>query len=172
LIPLSKLHGSLNWSLAEDRVEVYPDLRPALRNKGDAAIIPPLPEKPVPWWLEPVWEKARTELAATNEWVVVGYSLPPYDHEINWLLTDSGRDVRRIRIYDPFADSVAERWSKIAPHAHIETNDGLSPNIPAGAVAHLTRRETERRRQRALSDPRAHQRTHPVKGRQAKLKAA
>jgi hypothetical protein len=171
LIPLAKLHGSLNWSLTDDRVNVYPDLRAAFRNKGDAAIIPPLPEKPVPWWLEPVWEKAGVELTAAREWVVVGYSLPPYDHEINWLLADSARDVRRIRIYDPFADSIAERWSKIAPHAHIETNDGLNPNIPASAAAHLTRRETGRRRQRALSDPRAHQRT-PAERRQAKLKAA
>ena len=91
LIPLTKLHGSLNWSLTDDRVEVFPDLRPAFRNGGDAAIIPPLPEKPVPWWLEPVWHKARVELAAADEWVVVGYSLPPYDYEINWLLTDSAR---------------------------------------------------------------------------------
>ena len=172
LIPLAKLHGSLNWSLTDNRVEVYPDLRPAFRNGGDAAIIPPLPEKPVPWWLAPVWDQARAELAAADEWVVVGYSLPPYDYEINWLLADSARDVRCIRIYDPFADSIAERWSKIAPSAHIETNDGLSPNIPARTTGHLTRTETERRRQRALSDPRTHQRTHPAKRRQAKLKAA
>lgn len=172
LIPLAKLHGSLNWSLTDNRVEVYPDLRPAFRNGGDAAIIPPLPEKPVPWWLAPVWDQARAELAAADEWVVVGYSLPPYDYEINWLLADSARDVRCIRIYDPFAGSIAERWSKIAPSAHIETNDGLSPNIPARTTGHLTRTETERRRQRALSDPRTHQRTHPAKRRQAKLKAA
>jgi hypothetical protein len=172
LIPLAKLHGSLNWSLTDDRVDVFPDLRPAFRNGGDAAIIPPLPEKHVPEWLEPVWDEARVELAAADEWIVVGYSLPPYDHEINWLLADSAREVRCIRIYDPFADSVAERWSKIAPHAFIETNDGLSRNVPAGAAGHLTRRETERRRQRALSDPRAHQRTYPARRRQTKFKAA
>lgn len=172
LIPLAKLHGSLNWSLTGDRVEVYPDLRPAFRNGGDAAIIPPLPEKPVPWWLEPVWHRARVELAAADEWVVVGYSLPPYDHEINRLLADSARDVRCIRIYDPSADCIAERWSKIAPHAFIETNDGLSPSVSASAADHLTRRETERRRQRALSDPRVHQRTYSTRRHQAKLKAA
>jgi hypothetical protein len=171
LIPLAKLHGSLNWSLT-DRVEVFPDLRPAFRNGGDAAIIPPLPEKHVPWWLEPVWDKARAELAAAHEWVVVGYSLPPYDYEINWLLADAARDVRRIRIYDPFAESIAERWSKIAPHAYIETNDGLNPNIPASTAAHLTRAETERRRQRALSDPRARQNTHTASRRRTTPKAA
>jgi hypothetical protein len=171
LIPLAKLHGSLNWSLT-DRVEVYPDLRAAFRNGGDAAIIPPLPEKPVPEWLEPVWEKANTELAAANEWVVVGYSLPPYDYEINDLLARSARKVRRIRIYDPYADSIASRWSDVAPSAHVTTHPGLSPIIPASTAAHLTRDETERRRQRALSDPRAHQGTHPANRRQAKLKAA
>jgi hypothetical protein len=171
LIPLAKLHGSLNWSLADDRVEVCPDLRPAFRNGGDAAIIPPLPEKHVPWWLEPVWNKAHVELAAADEWVVVGYSLPPYDYEINNLLATSARDVRRIRIYDPYAESIAGRWSNVAPGAYIETHPGLNPNIPASA-ARLTRRETERRRRRALSDPRAHQRAHPARRRQVKLKAA
>ena len=171
LIPLAKLHGSLNWSLT-DRVEVYPDLRAAFRNGGDAAIIPPLPEKPVPEWLEPVWDQAYAELAAANEWVVVGYSLPPYDYEINDLLARSARKVRRIRIYDPYADSIASRWSDVAPSAHVTTHPGLSPIIPASTAAHLTRDETERRRQRALSDPRAHQGTHPANRRQAKLKAA
>jgi hypothetical protein len=170
LIPLAKLHGSLNWSLT-DRVEIFPDLRPAFRNGGDAAIIPPLPEKHVPWWLEPVWDKARAELAAADEWVVIGYSLPPYDSEINDLLATSARNVRRIRIYDPYAESIADRWSNVAPGACIETHPGLNPNIPASA-ARLTRRETERRRQRALSDPRTRQRTHPARRRQAKLKAA
>jgi hypothetical protein len=172
LIPLAKLHGSLNWSLTGDQVEAFPDLRPAFRNGGDAAIIPPLPEKHVPWWLEPVWDKAYRELAAADEWVVVGYSLPPYDHEINRLLADSARNVRCIKIYDPFADSVAERWSKVAPRAFIQANDGLSPSIPAGAAAHLTRAETERRRLRALSDPRALQQARSTKRRQVKLKAA
>jgi hypothetical protein len=172
LIPLAKLHGSLNWSRTDAGVEVFPDLRPAFRNGGDAAIIPPLPEKPVPWWLEPVWDKARVELAATDEWVVVGYSLPPYDYEINRLLEDAARDVQCIQIYDPFAESIATRWSKIAPHARIETNDGLNPNIPASSVAHLTRAEIERRRERALLDPRARQSTHTARRRQTTSKAA
>jgi hypothetical protein len=171
LIPLAKLHGSLNWSLT-DRVEVFPDLRPAFRNGGNAAIIPPLPEKHVPWWLEPVWDQARAELAAADEWVVVGYSLPPYDYEINELLARSARKVRRIRIYDPYADSIAGRWSDVAPSAYIKTYPGLCPIVPASTAAHLTRAETERRRQRALSDPRAHESTHTASRRQTMPKAA
>lgn len=172
LIPLAKLHGSLNWSLTDDRVEVFPDLRPAFRNGGDAAIIPPLPEKHVPWWLEPVWDQARAELAAADEWVVVGYSLPPYDYEINELLARSARKVQRIRIYDPYADSIAGRWSDVAPSAYIKTYPGLCPIVPASTAAHLTRAETERRRLRALSDPRAHESTHTASRRQTMPKAA
>jgi hypothetical protein len=172
LIPLAKLHGSLNWTLTNDHVEVFPDLRPAFRNKGDAAIIPPLPEKHVPWWLEPVWEQAHAELAAADEWVVVGYSLPPYDLEINRLLATSIRNVRCIRIYDPYADRIACRWSDIAPGVHIDTHPGLSPILPASATERLTRNETERRRQRALSDPRLHQIAHPLNPRLNKLNAA
>ena len=53
-IPIYKLHGSLNWSRAGEGLELFQDLRPAFRGGGDAAIIPPVPEKEIPTWLRPV----------------------------------------------------------------------------------------------------------------------
>ena len=41
------LHGSLNWSRAGEGLELFQDLRPAFRGGGDAAIIPPVPEKEI-----------------------------------------------------------------------------------------------------------------------------
>jgi hypothetical protein len=156
VIPLVKLHGSLNWSHTPKGLEIFPDLRPAFRDGGDAAIVPPLPEKDVPPWLEPVWNQAQAELEQADEWVVVGYSLPPYDYVISSLFGHCGRRVRRVRIYDPYARDIADRWSAVAPNAVIETFPGLAPVAygRSGAAGRLPRGEIERRRLRALSDPR------------------
>jgi hypothetical protein len=50
-VPIYKLHGSLNWSLEGKVLVLYQDMRAAYRARGNAAIIPPTPEKPVPSWL-------------------------------------------------------------------------------------------------------------------------
>jgi hypothetical protein len=156
VIPFAKLHGSLNWSHTRNGLEVFPDLRPAFRDGGDAAIVPPLPEKDVPRWLEPVWNSAQVELSKADEWVVVGYSLPPYDQEIKSLFGSCGWRVQRVRIYDPCAKSIADRWRAVAPKAVIETFPGLAPVVygRGGAAGRLPRSEIAKRRQRALSDPR------------------
>lgn len=85
-IPVYKLHGSLNWSRAGDGLELFQDRRPAFRGGGDAAIIPPVPEKEIPAWLRPVWSGAEEELARAEAWTVCGYSLPSYDVAITELL--------------------------------------------------------------------------------------
>jgi hypothetical protein len=156
VIPLTKLHGSLNWTLTAEGVEVFADVRPAFRHYGSAAIVPPLPEKQIPSWLWPIWSCAARELCLADEWVVVGYSLPPYDHEIKEMLHGSARRVKTIRIYDPFASEIADRWQAIAPQASIETFPGVEPGFYGrGATSgRLGRDERERRRQRALRDPR------------------
>lgn len=67
-IPVYKLHGSLNWSRVGDELELFQDLRPAFRHGGDAAIVPPVPEKEIPAWLRPVWSSAEAELGALSSW--------------------------------------------------------------------------------------------------------
>ncbi len=99
-VPIHKLHGSLNWSRTARGLELFQDLRPAFRGGGDAAIIPPLPEKEIPTWLRPVWTSARQELAEAAIWVVCGYSLPSYDLAVAKLLRDAAAagNLRRILI--------------------------------------------------------------------------
>ena len=53
-IPVFKLHGSLNWTLNDQSIVAFQDMRPAFRHGGTAAIIPPVPEKPVPPWLHEI----------------------------------------------------------------------------------------------------------------------
>ena len=71
-VPVYKLHGSLNWSRVGDGLELFQDLRPAFRSGGDAAIIPPVPEKEIPAWLQPVWSSAEEELARARFGLFVG----------------------------------------------------------------------------------------------------
>ena len=78
-IPLLKIHGSLNWALENGELTLYQDMRPAFRHGGEAAIIPPIPEKRVPDWLKPVWTEAERILCGAECWIVCGYSLPSYD---------------------------------------------------------------------------------------------
>lgn len=127
LTPLFKLHGSLNWALRDSTIEVFPDPRPAFRARGSAAIVPPLPEKQAPTWLRPVWEGAEVGLAEADVWVVVGYSLPPYDEAVRDLLMRSARagNVRHIDLFDPHAAELASRWASLAGHVEVRPHAGL-----------------------------------------------
>jgi hypothetical protein len=129
-VELAKLHGSLNWSLHDGRVAIYPDLRPAFRNRGDAAIIPPLPEKAIPRWLWPVWRRATDLLANVDVWLIVGYSLPQYDFEVHRLFEQAAQGrVRRILIFDPNSEELVHHFQNIASDAVVEARPGL----PAGS---------------------------------------
>jgi hypothetical protein len=64
-VPIFKLHGSLNWSLEGGKVIMYQDARAAFRKGGNAAIVPPVPEKSIPLWLKEVWEESNVAL---NNW--------------------------------------------------------------------------------------------------------
>jgi hypothetical protein len=140
-IRMSKLHGSLNWSLDEsERVEVYCDLRAAFRRRRTAAIIPPLPEKQVPHWLSTAWEDAFDTLARADAWIVIGYSLPAYDFEVRRLFSAASQG-QRIEIWDPNASAVATSFAEVAPSATFDLRKGLTPDQPMS----LARRGPRRR---------------------------
>lgn len=136
-VPFLKLHGSLNWSVEDGRLVVYPDLRPVWRRDGTAAIIPPLPEKEIPHWLDGVWTQAALALRRATRWVVVGYSLPPYDFAMNALFGNAAADGRLqvIELHDPSAALLGERYAAVAPRAEIVCHPGLSADAPVVATA-------------------------------------
>jgi len=149
-VRMSKLHGSLNWSLdSEGNLDVYCDLRAAFRKGGTAAIIPPLPEKRVPDWLGQVWENAFAVLSKADTWIVVGYSLPHYDLEVRRLFKAASSH-QRIEIFDPHAEAVAEAFSELAPAASFELHDGLQNGLsdPIAAGRSRNRPRPARRGQR------------------------
>lgn len=125
-VPLFKLHGSLNWERSNQQIQIYQDLRPAFKQGGVAAIVPPTPEKEPPTWLTPIWEEAEKRLANASHWIVVGYSLPQYDVAIRELLARAGYRVRQVTIFSPSASETASRWSQVTPNAEIASEPGLN----------------------------------------------
>jgi len=130
-VPVFKLHGSLNWSRAGDGLKLFQDLRLAFRGGGEAAIIPPIPEKEIPAWLQPVWSSAEEELARAAVWIVCGYSLPSYDVAITELLrrTASAGKLRRILVLDPHASDICCRYRTIAQNAQVMALEGLPRGV-------------------------------------------
>ena len=114
-----------------DGLELFQDLRPAFRSGGDAAIIPPVPEKEIPAWLQPVWSSAEEELARAAIWIVCGYSLPSYDVAITELLrrTAIAGNLKRILILDPHVSDICCRYSTIAQHVQVMALEGLPEGI-------------------------------------------
>jgi hypothetical protein len=137
---MSKLHGSLNWSLGRDGIlNVYCDMRAAFRGGGTAAIVPPLPEKHVPEYLRPVWDQAFDTLSRADVWIVIGYSLPKYDLMVRDLFR-AAHHRQPIEIQDPNAESVAESFSEVAPGASFELEGGLPRADPTSFPGGRTHR--------------------------------
>jgi hypothetical protein len=132
-VPVYKLHGSLNWSRAGEGLELFQDLRPAFRGGGDAAIVPPIPEKEIPPWLEPVWVGAEEELASASTWIVCGYSLPSYDVAITELLRRAAavENLKEILILDPYAADICARYSALGQNIQVTELKGLPEGISA-----------------------------------------
>jgi hypothetical protein len=130
-IPIYKLHGSLNWSRAGEALELFQDLRPAFRGGGDAAIIPPVPEKEIPAWLRPVWDCAEEELGRAAVWIICGYSLPAYDTAVIDLLRRAATagNLRRVLVLDPYAPDICRRYSAIVQNVQVVPLDGLPEGV-------------------------------------------
>lgn len=126
-VPVYKLHGSLNWSVAAGDLELFQDLRSALRRGGDAAIMPPAPEKDIPSWLLSVWQGAEEEPSRAQTRVVCGYSLPPYDQAVTQMLgsASAAGPPERIIIIHPQASELCAHYSLIAPTAEVKPLPGL-----------------------------------------------
>jgi hypothetical protein len=110
---------------------LFQDLRPVFRGGGDAAIIPPVPEKEIPGWLRPIWSSAEEELARAAIWIVCGYSLPAYDVAITELLRRAANagNLERILVLDPHASDICRRYSTLAQNVQVLALAGLPEGI-------------------------------------------
>jgi hypothetical protein len=129
-IPVFKLHGSLNWTLIDQSIVAFQDTRPVFRHGGTAAIIPPVPEKRVPPWLNQIWKGAEASLRRSDVWVVCGYSMPPYDTEVLRLLETAGTG-RPLTVFllDPDCIALKEKWTSLLPQGNIICLPGLPQGI-------------------------------------------
>jgi len=109
---------------------MYQDMRAAYRKGGEAAIVPPIPEKRAPRWLSTVWQEVELALQSSDTWVVCGYSAPAYDAEVLRLL-QNGAQSRPVRILlmSPDSESQRERWNLPIPNAEILPLLGLPEGI-------------------------------------------
>jgi hypothetical protein len=125
-VPIYKLHGSINWVRTQDGVTMYVDVRPAFRSNTTCAIIPPVPEKATPAWLAPIWQAAEQCLQEADDWLVCGYSLPPYDLAAREMLRRAASgDSKRILLMSPNSSELAERWQDVAANSTILPLRGL-----------------------------------------------
>lgn len=126
-VPVWKPHGSLNWHRSASGIRISPDLRPAFRGRGEAAIIPPIMvEDSVPLWLADTWEGTAELLASADEWRVAGYSLPDADVAIRVMLTNaaSAGALRRILVRNK-TDRTRPKWEAIAGGVPVEFGSPL-----------------------------------------------
>lgn len=133
-ITLFKMHGSLNWSLENERFEIRDHVGAIFRKdsrRGDLAVVPPLREKDHPSWLSEVWRFAQPALARCGTWLVSGYSLPAYDEALNRFFQRAAADTSdlRIAILDPQARDLVGRWRQIAPHARVVVAAAGLPDV-------------------------------------------
>jgi hypothetical protein len=130
-VPVYKIHGSLNWAhAAGGGLTMYSDSRPAFRLSSDCAIVPPVPEKTMPGWLADVWAGAETCLGASADWVVCGFSLPPYDGAVYELFHRAAVGApKRIFLLDPSSAQIAHRYQAVAPSATVIPLAGLPQGI-------------------------------------------
>lgn len=123
-IRLYKLHGSLNWVYEPDDFVIHEDVRGAFRSdhaKWQTAVIPPVPEKEMPPWLANVWYYAERSLSASDNWIVCGYSMPPYDQAIRDMLHRAADRVGRLVVWllDPDSEALKHRWLDICPRGTV-----------------------------------------------------
>jgi hypothetical protein len=105
---------------------MYQDMRAPFRHGGDAAIIPPIPEKEIPEWLKPIWNEAEETLRSADTWVICGYSLPEYDKEVLSLLSAAATGAcQRVFLIDPGSAHLLGRWRGLAPNAEVLALPGL-----------------------------------------------
>ncbi len=125
-VPLLKLHGSVSWSIRDGQLVHYHDCRPAIR--GDAAIVAPVTTKTLPKYLASTWDYAAQVLSSAQTWIVVGYSLPEYDHLVRDLLSHNSHHGPGVHIFDPNQE-VASRYRDLLPTSTVEWHPGFPEGV-------------------------------------------
>jgi hypothetical protein len=88
MFKLLKIHGSLNWVLDEDTVEIFNDYSSIHGSPARVPfLVPPTWRKDMIGPLEGIWRTAIDELKHASNIIFIGFSMPETDAYIRYLLT-------------------------------------------------------------------------------------
>lgn len=113
-IPLAKIHGSISWTVNAH----FTDGRCGLR--GDALVVPPIPEKTKPPLLRNVWNLAARVIRSSKRLLVFGFAFNPYDRALMQLLSKAGSELNSVLLVD--INPPLDRAKQIWPRAKIKTS--------------------------------------------------
>jgi hypothetical protein len=140
LVPLAKVHGSLNWAFSEDGGLIrYVDCRPSRGRRYRVAVFPPGGADMKPF--RQIFDLAERILSTATVWLVIGYSLPDGDEDMRQLLRRSASQLGRLCIADPQSSEVVQRFERVIRGSKVrfETLPGLgSKDLPMRLCQSLT----------------------------------
>jgi hypothetical protein len=107
-VRVAKIHGSISWT----KDIKFTDGRCGLR--GDALIVPPVPEKVKPPHLKEVWTLAGRILRSSTHLLVFGFAFNPYDRALLEFLGKAGRNLKSVLLVDinPQEGRAAHVWTQ------------------------------------------------------------
>ena len=142
---LLKPHGSLNWHIDNDAIE----LTDAYDERSANSIVPPTwdKEEVTKWPWNEVWKAARKSLAEAKLLVVVGYSVPVTDQLSQALIRADVNDLEALVLVNPDA-AARTRFRNLVNSALGESTAVLEFETLEDFSKNLELSETERKRNR------------------------
>lgn len=143
VIPLLKLHGSLNWALSDDRSLVkYIDCRPSRGRKYEVVLLPPAASDKFDI-LQPIRNYACNVLSNAEVWVFCGYSFPDYDKDVHDLVKKAASGlVSKVCVCDINPKPVCERLSALFAEVNrsvpIEPGHGITSDFDVNNARQLS----------------------------------
>jgi hypothetical protein len=114
-VALLKLHGSVNWALADGHagpLTVYKSYENVRRARAIPELVPPTWRKSFTGPLSGVWSHALKRISQATRVIVIGFSMPPTDVHFKYLLAAGLREnvsLREIVFVNPDSDTIAAR---------------------------------------------------------------
>lgn len=111
-LKLLKLHGSLNWSAANERLRVVGSFDDVMALGETAQVVPPTWDKTVSTSMRHVWGQAVNALTQATRVIVIGFSFRVVDAHFKYLLAAGLMDnsaLRRIVVVNPEGSRLARQ---------------------------------------------------------------
>lgn len=117
------LHGSLNWEIIGERVQVHwGAIRPRdIRGGSNVCIVPPGLKELTPF-LRSIWETAENRLKNADELIIIGCSLNPKDKELISLIQKGPKKLKIIYLDKSLSKMPYAQLKEINHHSDLDRN--------------------------------------------------